>query len=221
MSRHLFDSPRVFVYVLLGLCGWISTAHAQTTYDWTPLLADFGQSFNWTPAGGPPGELDTARFGGLTDTVRFSISPTNEAFLVQSGDFRFVPAFFPGETYTLTGDSSVSGGSLTIDPIGFLGLNLSVGNLDGIGGGSVTVNRGRWTQRGDLHMGDGSGEGSMVIDGTSTVFDSTFPGGSEIGFTGFGSFTVRKGARAGFAGANLRIGGGSSPGGISQGGVQG
>lgn len=87
---------------IVTLSGALPVA-GQTTYDWNdPAGGSFQDAGNWTPAGGPPTGLDTARFN-LNDSyaVTFSADRLHQFFHIGNDD---VFLNLSGRTYTLTGD---------------------------------------------------------------------------------------------------------------------
>ncbi|HWL93472.1 MAG TPA: hypothetical protein VNT79_08040 [Phycisphaerae bacterium] len=80
-----------------------SPLFGQTTYDWIdPAGGLFQDAGNWSPNGGPPGSLDTARFNQNDSyIVSFNASRTNQFLHVALDD---VLLDLGGHTYTLTGN---------------------------------------------------------------------------------------------------------------------
>ncbi len=66
---------QILALMLLGVCS--TNLAVGATFDWSNTLGGtFSTAANWTPAGGPPGSGDTARFSlPNTYTVTFSNSP--------------------------------------------------------------------------------------------------------------------------------------------------
>lgn len=77
-------------------------SNAQTTYDWIdPAGGVFQDAGNWSPGGGPPGNMDTARFNQSGSyPVSFNASRTNQFLHVGKDE---VNLDLGGHTYTLTG----------------------------------------------------------------------------------------------------------------------
>jgi len=75
------------------------------TFDWVqPAGGSFGIRTNWSPAGGPPGAFDTARFltdSPTTSTVNFVEDVANEFLVVDALGWRFDLA---GRTWSVSGD---------------------------------------------------------------------------------------------------------------------
>jgi len=189
----------------------LPTSQAQQTYQWTGADDEvFGNTLNWDP-NGLPSSADTAVFG-IGGNVLFDDNFTNNAFQHTGGNTVFLPRG-GNRTYSLLGDSSVSGGSLTINPLDGFNLNLNLGGLLSISGDSLfTVNSGKITHSNSLRVGRNT-DGSMVLQGVNTLYENTATGNSQIGWgNGFGWLTVQDQATAIFDGG-LRIGGGSSVGG--------
>lgn len=81
----------------------VAPAAGQITYDWSnPLGGPFQGAGNWTPTGGPPTGLDTARFN-LNDsyTVTFTADRSHQFFHIGNDD---VFLDLSNRTYTLSGD---------------------------------------------------------------------------------------------------------------------
>lgn len=99
-------SARFLVVGGLSLVATVFTAApvaGQTTYDWNdPVGGSFQDAGNWTPAGGPPSGLDTARFNSSGSyPVTFSADRSHQFLHVGSDDVFFD---LSNRTYTLTGD---------------------------------------------------------------------------------------------------------------------
>jgi hypothetical protein len=148
----------VFIGVLLlGQLFQVDVARAQT-FTWSPLsgsTGQFGESGNWTP-GGPPSIGHTALFNfgvGNNTTVFFNYSPTNAALNHQSGNTIFQAASGTDASYTLTGISTITGGTLTVNSVGGDELYLNFNNTLSLSGNSTfTVNAGAVTSAGALNV---------------------------------------------------------------------
>jgi len=95
--------PILTILTTVMICSAPQSLTAQTTYDWdTAAGGSFQNAANWTPAGGPPAGLDTARFNlNGSYTVTFSADRSHQFLHVGSDDVFFD---LSNRTYTLTGD---------------------------------------------------------------------------------------------------------------------
>jgi T5SS/PEP-CTERM-associated repeat protein len=189
---------------------------AAQNYNWSPLFpsgSSFGQGFNWSPGGGPPGESGTAVFNtGAASTATFNYNPFNASLLHQSGDTIFKPSG-TNATYSLNGASLISGGSLTINPDGIFRLDVRFSGLTLSGDSELNINAGEVSNVGALDVGSGSA-GTINVNGSAASFTSSFTGQNTLGFggNGYGSLNFSNGATGSMAGS-LRIGGGPAAGG--------
>ena len=201
----------------LSLFSLASAIYGQTTYDWNPLIpsgSQFGEAFNWSPAGGPPSAGDTARINfGPPTTVLFSYSPTNAALQYQSGETAFQPSGTDA-TYTLTSASEITGGHLVVLPDGDSRLKLDFTSLSLSGDSGLSIFAGTVRNSAALTVGNGS-SGFVDFSGPNTLYENTSSQQSTLGFGngGIGAMTFSGEAIGSFAGP-IRVGGGSSTGGL-------
>ena len=190
---------------------------AQTIYTWGPLSGSQG-SFNepsdWSPVG-IPGSADTARFNfGNNSTVNFNAQHTIAALQHWSGNTIFRP-IGSNRGLEVTGNSTLTGGSLTIDSNGASLMYLDLmGTLTTSGGSTLTHNAGDFFHGNALRVGSSS-SATMVINGPNAYYENYSTQQSALGYgnsNGFGTLQLNNGATAEFS-AGLRIGGGPSAGG--------
>lgn len=83
----------------------VTLTSGADTFDWIPPAGgSFDIRTSWSPAGGPPGALDTARFlvdSPSTSTVSFVEDVANEFLVVDALGWRFDLA---GQTWSISGD---------------------------------------------------------------------------------------------------------------------
>jgi T5SS/PEP-CTERM-associated repeat protein len=183
---------------------------AQTTYNWNPLSTNFGSSFNWSPGGGPPGELDTAVFNtGAASTVTFNYSPFNASLQHQSGNTTFASSGGV-HTYTPTGSGTavnVSGGSLTLGTSGNP-LHLAINNNLSVNGGTLNVLHGSQVTAALLSgFGFAGSTGTINVSGTGSALNLTNTSTTvSIGNTGgTGTLTFSDGATGSLHRLNLGV----------------
>lgn len=187
---------------------------AQTTFNWGPLGGSqgfFSEPDDWSPSSGPPGVGDTARFAfGGPSTVLFNYNPTNAVLQHVSGDTLFQAASGFDAVYTLTGSSTISGGTLTVNSVDGDELYLNFNTLTLSGNSVLFVNAGGVSNVGALNVGNGSA-GAINVNGSTASLTSSFTGQNTLGGStnGQGSLTLSNGATGSMAGS-LRIGGGPS-----------
>ncbi len=100
-------NTKILVIGSLGLCivlaNGAAPAAGQTTFDWNDSVGGvFQDAGNWTPVGGPPTGLDTARFNlNGSYNVTFNADRSHQFFHIGNDD---VFLDLSSRTYTLTGD---------------------------------------------------------------------------------------------------------------------
>jgi len=168
----------------------------QTTFDWiTPAGGVFQTAGHWTPTGGPPTGLDTARFNlNGSYTVTFSADRSHQFFHIGNDD---VFLDLSNRTYTLTGDypTLIAGlapgdvSSLTVQN-GTLISNWAAiglfwpGQIDLYLPGPVT-----WNNSAAIIIGGTASAEAEASDGAQITSGWTVVGG--LGGTGGGNGTLR------------------------------
>jgi T5SS/PEP-CTERM-associated repeat protein len=154
---------------------------------WTTPTSTTFTSGPWSPAA--PGPLDTALFNAAgAYTVTFDTSPTNAAFSVQQGAVTW-NADATSQTYTLTGPSSITSGSLTLGAAGgMLIVNAGDLTLDGTAAPSLTAASRSFLNLGNLSIGSSgifSSSGVLTVrTPTTQAYDASLTVGAAFGSTG-------------------------------------
>ena len=188
MQRH-----RVFLAAaLLSICAASSVDAA--TYDWSNTSGGtFNTAANWTPAGGPPGSNDTARFSLATAyTINFGNSATVNTLTQTQGD---VTLNLNNATFLLSNTTNNGMGSsgltstLHISNGNFRPGNFTVGGNSG-STSNLFLDSGTATTVGfGLFYVGTSGTGNLTLQNGGTLTTS-FGAGLGINSTGVGTATV-------------------------------
>lgn len=146
-----------------------SSVAAQTTYNWVaPGSGAFGGALNWSPAGGPPGTLDVARFfaPGSSPVISFANPCVNRRLMIEDADVKLL---LNGHPYTLSNGSP----SLSVMTTKLGGLRISGGTLtsdstviDSIGVGAAgavhVLSNAAWSNSAQVIVGD-AGHGIVTL----------------------------------------------------------
>jgi T5SS/PEP-CTERM-associated repeat protein len=178
--------------------------HAQNI-PWTNAAGGtFNTAANWNGGVGPvPVAANTAQFIiPNTYTTTFNLSPTNTGLTVGGSNVSFRADTLASRTYTVTGNATVSGGSLTLaaPSSGSNTLSLNIGNELAVNvGRTLTVNAGNDVSSATFALGTNAiGTATATFDGsgsTLTVASNTFFGLNG----GVGNLTLQNNASASFA----------------------
>ncbi len=198
---------KAFAVSLFLVCVSISSAGAQTSFNWTNTTEGYFETVsNWNPTG-PPGANDDANFLlANTYTVKwdgFTGDRTNRRMTVENGNVSFEG--IGTRTYTLGEHALVrNGGQLELGTtVGGVDrpMNLVTGFLYAENNGVIRVTRGSTIAADAVHVSRLGGYGLVNVTGAGSRLDQVTTFGSTIGSdNGSGYLTFQQGAAGSFAG---------------------
>ena len=198
--------------ITVSVSALVTASAAAATFDWLfPANGNFINAANWTPAGGPPGPADVARFtqAGATSNVIFIGGHTTVGVLtLNSGNLTF---FLNGFTFQASElnlsamGASNSVASLRVTNGTFQPAGFSVGASSG-SDATLMLDTATMTVNSGVFQVGNSGTGNFIVQNGSTL---TTAGDTRLGtnLLGIGTATVNgSGSSWSIPNSPLRIG---------------
>ncbi|MFM9958590.1 MAG: beta strand repeat-containing protein [Phycisphaerales bacterium] len=178
-----------------GAASLLSAAASSqaAAFDWlVPGSGNWSTAANWSPTGVPLSAGDTATIAatGASYTVTLDVSPTLDAFTLNSADATMVSI---GRTMTVSGASTISAGTLRLQSSAWLGAGVLSNAANLIIEGSTTIanlsNTGSMTVRGVPGLNSGLTVSNPFTNSGTLTFTSTTFASANLSVGGSGVFT--------------------------------
>ncbi len=173
---------RIYCFlVTTALVLLIAADGKSTTFDWIGPggVAAFEDAANWSPAGGPPGAGDDARFGDAgihTVTIDPATAVESDQLIVEKGDYTFRSLAAGTAQYNVSAlfaTNAISEATLRLGEPGLpVDLNLA-SDLRVDFGSTLTVDYGSSLAGEDLFLGTSGGNNVVLVDGAGDSLDMT------------------------------------------------